>query len=245
MRFSGILALVVMVAGLFTVGVAAMDIQQVNATLYINRPPIDLRQFTNNNSTIITEPGQGDFNVILPPIENTINCALPSSHPYRGIGSDCVGTDRNDKMTGRSQRDSMLAGPGDDYLLGGNGPDALSGGAGNDLIYTEQGGYYIAGNEGEDRMFGGPGVDVIYAGQLNFSRTNETEWPSYKDFVDCGEGDDKIYVDNLDVYQNCEVVNGQRLVDIDPNRDISNLTRFPENNTMDTNRDISNLTRFP
>jgi hypothetical protein len=72
-----------------------------------------------------------------------------------------------------------------------------------------------------------------------------TDLPSYKDFIDCGEGQDRVVVDNLDVYQNCEVVNGQRLVVIDPNRDISNLMRFPENSTMDTNRDISNLMRFP
>lgn len=234
MRFSRILALVVMVAGSLMAGVAVVNIQQVNAT-------------TNNNS-IITEPQQGDFNVIVPPIENTIDCNQPSSlvPPY----GDCIGTFKNDKMMGTNQGDNITSRHGDDYILGGKGSDALAGSNGNDLLYGELGNDWISGGNGTDRLYGGVGNDKVHAGSVNYYDGpfhiigNRTEFPPYKDFADCGEGYDKVFVDVLDVYKNCEVVYGVDPDMTDINRDISNLTGFPIR-SMDTYRDISNLTRFP
>jgi Ca2+-binding RTX toxin-like protein len=197
---------------------------------------------TSTATPIVERPG--DFVVIPPPIENTIDCSTipPSQMPF-GV---CDGTDKNDEMRGNSRKEhGIWAGDGDDYVLGGEGPQSMiNGGNGNDLIYGGEGNDGIGGGNGTDRIYGGPGDDYIQVGTV-IAFGNETDLPPSKDFVDCGEGYDKVVVDNLDMYENCEVANGFSTIIIDPNRDISNLTRFPGNNTMESNRDITNLTRFP
>jgi hypothetical protein len=36
---------------------------------------------------------------------------------------------------------------------------------------------------------------------------NGSEVTPYKDIIDCGIGNDRVYVDDIDVYKNCETVN--------------------------------------
>ena len=124
----------------------------------------------------------------------------------------CTGTAGNDKMFGSNQADYILSSSGDDYILGWNGSDYLNGGGGNDIINGGEGGDVIEGGNGEDILNGGPGNDIIFAGQENGKilpvHVNSTEFPPSKDIIDCGEGNDAVYVDGLDVYKNCEVVNG-------------------------------------
>lgn len=140
-------------------------------------------------------------------LENTLNC------PW--TFDICSGTSDADMMRGTNLADFIMADGGDDYILGGNGSDYINGGHGKDLIYGEQGGDMIEGNNGEDRIDSGSGNDIIFVGQeegdILPAHVNSTESPSSKDIIDCGDGNDSIYVDSLDVYKNCEIVNGTRL----------------------------------
>lgn len=45
-----------------------------------------------------------------------------------------------------------------------------------------------------------------------------------KDFVDCEEGFDRIYVDTFDMYKNCEVVNGFNQGELTSNQTVENVT---------------------
>jgi Ca2+-binding RTX toxin-like protein len=138
--------------------------------------------------------------------QNVIDCS-ESKYLHGLRAGDCLGTIKNDKMTGGNLNDRIIGAGGDDYIVGDRGNDSLYGSVGDDHIIGQQGNDLIAGNEGEDKLSGGAGDDVIFAGQdqaPNPYRTNETEWPSSKDIVDCGSGNDTVYVDPLDSYKNCE-----------------------------------------
>jgi Ca2+-binding RTX toxin-like protein len=75
---------------------------------------------------------------------------------------------------------------GNDTILGGAGNDKMYGGAGNDVI---------DGGSGSDHIYGGPGSDTIRATD------------GMKDWVDCGTGRDRAYVDRVDVVnKDCESV---------------------------------------
>jgi len=149
-------------------------------------------QIQNNNATTS------------PDTEHITNC------PW--VFDICSGTGAKDKMIGSSQADYIFSGGGDDYIMGGNGSDYLNGGEGKDMIYGEGGADTIEGANGEDKMDGGLGNDIIFSGQekdeILPGHVNSTEFPPSKDYIDCGDGYDSIYVDSSDVYKNCEVVNG-------------------------------------
>jgi hypothetical protein len=69
------------------------------------------------------------------------------------------------------------------------------GGRGGDTVYGKDGGDYINGGRVSDKLFGGRGNDTIKAQD------------GYKDYIDCGPGDDTAYVDaDLDTWANCENV---------------------------------------
>ena len=76
---------------------------------------------------------------------------------------------------------------GDDQLEGGSGDDYVDGGAGNDTI---------SGTQGSDRVAGGTGDDRIDAVDGSVDR------------IDCGEGNDVVSVDPVDVIVNdsCESI---------------------------------------
>lgn len=171
----------------------------------------------NVTSGILQDQGGILSHVTPSNIENVIDCSNPSSL-LGGIGTDCLGTEKNDKMNGSSNNDREIGGGGDDYILGGRGQDSLYGSEGDDHIVGKQGNDVIAGNNGEDKISGGSRDDIIYAGQDQDPKgqTNETEWPSSRDVVDCGDGEDTIYVNSLDSYKNCEKVNPSITIDTQP-----------------------------
>jgi Ca2+-binding RTX toxin-like protein len=99
---------------------------------------------------------------------------------------DLVGTDNHDKIGGKGSAD---------YISGLVGTDWLHGGAGNDTVVGREGNDRIYGDSGSDRLYGNLGKDTITAGDAQ------------EDLVNCGEGDDTVFVDKLDtVYKNCENV---------------------------------------
>jgi len=104
-------------------------------------------------------------------------------------GRRIVGTNRADYIGGSAYDDTLLGRRGNDTIRGGNGRDRVDGGAGADVL---------DGGQGADRIFGGKGSDTINAA--------DGETSSNKDFVDCGKGSDRVFVDANDVVKNCEVV---------------------------------------
>jgi Ca2+-binding RTX toxin-like protein len=70
---------------------------------------------------------------------------------------------------------------------------------GNDEVWGEGGADFIDGgmHSDSDRLYGGSGNDTIRAvDELN----------GWEDYIDCGDGTDTAYVDELDVVENCETV---------------------------------------
>jgi hypothetical protein len=134
-------------------------------------------------------------------IENTINCDISGLHRNGTEMVTCTGTAKNDKIVGTSKSDEINSLEGDDFILGGKGRDTLFG---------SEGGDQINGGSGDDVIYGGNGEDLIFAGSGNdliFENYNKSEDIPYKDLIDCGTGDDRVYVDDIDVYKNCEIVN--------------------------------------
>jgi len=196
--------------------------------LFINQSHFDPNLFPHNDSIgidIIQRNDITDYILHNPPTTVfTQDCAHPTPpafiHPNPRL---CFGTNDNDKMLGTSTTEGLYPQSGDDYVLGKGQSDSILGGYGRDLIETGDGNDEISGGPDEDRIFAGAGNDSVYVGlpeslrqSLNMSGhsydglLNLTgDGPhSFKDFVDCGDGIDIIYVDTLDVYKNCEAVNG-------------------------------------
>jgi Ca2+-binding RTX toxin-like protein len=108
------------------------------------------------------------------------------AEPPHRKGRRIVGTQKSDYLGGSGWDDTIIGLGGNDTLLGGNGDDRIWGGAGNDVI---------VGGAGADHLSGGPGSDTIYAQD------------GERDIVDCGPGNDRAVVDDVDVVRkNCEVV---------------------------------------
>jgi Tol biopolymer transport system component len=101
-------------------------------------------------------------------------------------GRHIVGSQRADYLPGSGGSDVIEGRGGNDTILGGAGNDKLYGGAGNDVI---------DGGTGSDRIYAGAGSDTIRATD------------GMKDWVDCGSGRDRAYVDRVDVVnKDCESV---------------------------------------
>jgi hypothetical protein len=98
------------------------------------------------------------------------------------------------------------------HIVGTNGPDYLAGGGGNDVIDGLGGADTILGGAGDDTLNGGDGNDIITGGpgsdHINGGAGSDTIHADdgERDYVDCGPGNDRAYVDSLDVVKNCEVV---------------------------------------
>jgi hypothetical protein len=169
--------------------------------------PSDFISKNESSAAVDNVPMPDKFNPLFHnsgPIENTINCDISVRTNNSVI---CTGTAKNDKIVGTSKSDEINSLEGDDFILGGKGRDFLSGGEGGDQINGESGDDSIGGGNGEDLMFGGSGDDHIYAGQGTNNLYNKSEDIPYKDLIDCGTGYDRVYVDDIDVYKNCEIVN--------------------------------------
>src|SRR6478609_3183962 len=67
----------------------------------------------------------------------------------------------------------------------------------------------ISGGNDEDLIIAESGNDLIYAGgKVNSTMSEDIP---YRDLIDCGKGDDRVYVDDIDVYRNCEEINGVKV----------------------------------
>jgi len=97
--------------------------------------------------------------------------------------------DSNDALEGGQGNDTLDAGPGNDEVDGGDGADILIGGPGNDRL---------TGADLEDQIDAGPGDDTVLARD------------GFADRIKCGEGNDRVLADQLDVVEACEDV--QRVV---------------------------------
>jgi len=96
------------------------------------------------------------------------------------------------RVVGSSRADYIPGGGGDDVLIGNGGPDTITGGKGDDRISGGEGNDYLDGGKGKDRIEGGAGSDTILVAD------------GEKDIVDCGEGNDRVVSDSIDVLTGCE-----------------------------------------
>ncbi len=102
---------------------------------------------------------------------------------------------RGRRIIGSQKADYLPGGGGSDVIEGRGGNDTILGGAGNDKLYGGAGNDVIDGGSGSDHIYGGPGSDTIRATD------------GMKDWVDCGTGRDRAYVDRVDVVnKDCESV---------------------------------------
>jgi Ca2+-binding RTX toxin-like protein len=232
-RLPLVLVLLVLFIGLLSV-VPTLIAQPPD--LFVNQSHFDPNLFPHNDSRgmdIIQRNDITDYLLLTPPsTEFIIDCAHPSPPGFLLGNGNCFGSNSNDKMLGTAQVDRIVGHPGDDYIVGGKGSDDLSGHNGNDLIEAGEGDDEIMGSNGEDRIFAGSGNDLIYVGRSDAITNhniyvNRTEDQPYKDFVDCGEGYDRIYVDTLDIYRNCEVVNGFNAREFTANQTVGDLIHNP------------------
>jgi Ca2+-binding RTX toxin-like protein len=115
--------------------------------------------------------------------------------------ADCSGTAGDDLLIGTANpntirglegADLIQGNAGDDTLYGGPGRDAVYGGYGKDGVYGGRGNDYLDGGAKEDNIVAGAGNDAIAARD------------GFEDQVFCGEGFDRVYVDPIDVLQDCE-----------------------------------------
>ena len=106
--------------------------------------------------------------------------------------SSVAGNGGGDTVTGNDGSEQLDGGPGDDRLEGGFGHDTLTGGPGRDTIF---------GDETSQRCSYGDECTVVpYGNDTISARDGEA------DTVDCGVGDDRAVVDQVDVVANCEIV---------------------------------------
>src|SRR5215210_6696932 len=111
----------------------------------------------------------------------------------------CEGTSGPDTLFGNASRNQIYGRSDADYIAGKAAADKLYGNRGDDEVWGEGGPDYIDGgmHSDSDKLYGGNGNDTISAvDELN----------GWADYIDCGDGTDTAYVDELDVVENCENV---------------------------------------
>ena len=131
-----------------------------------------------------------------------------------------TGTKKGEVLKGTKKADRISGRRGDDLINGKRGKDRLRGNGGNDTLLGGKGKDRLKGGRGEDRLFGGKGKDRMIGGpgsnQLNMVDGVEQGSPGndvikarngQPDEIDCGAGDDRVIVDNVeDGVFNCETV---------------------------------------
>lgn len=100
----------------------------------------------------------------------------------------------------------MLAAGRSGTVLGGRGDDRIVGSAANSVLVGDQGRDVLRGRGGKDGLVGGPGTDRLLGGRDD-DRIHADDGARDRE-IDCGSGDDKVYVDRgLDSDpERCEVV---------------------------------------
>ncbi|MEA2127255.1 MAG: hypothetical protein QOJ85_146, partial [Solirubrobacteraceae bacterium] len=122
----------------------------------------------------------------------------------------------SEQMSGGPGDDALDGGPGGDNMLGDEGADVMRGGSGNDRVdgATGQdrldggdGNDELDGGDGNDELVGGPGPDLLRGGPGDDSIRAADD---SADTVDCGPGNDTVYVDqdapDRDQLVDCELV---------------------------------------
>lgn len=143
------------------------------------------------------------------PLDNLVWAAhitCVTQHCDGTSGDDVIkGSNIGEIIRGLTGDDTINAANGDDDVCGGGGNDKINGGNGNDRLMGDTPLCKDEGQPGSDRINGGPGDDILAHG---FAW--ETESDGFKDFLDCGPGDDiallNITVDH-DEAINCEHIN--------------------------------------
>jgi hypothetical protein len=135
---------------------------------------------------------------------STLKIVVVATNSVGARGSTSQATDtvtmvkppvRGRHIVGSQKADYLPGGGGSDVIEGRGGNDTILGGAGNDKLYGGAGNDVIDGGSGSDHIYGGPGSDTIRATD------------GMKDWVDCGTGRDRAYVDRVDVVnKDCESV---------------------------------------
>jgi hypothetical protein len=120
-------------------------------------------------------------------------CELAATRGTRGPDT-LAGTESSDHLSGLRGSDTLTGLGSDDCLRGQRGRDRLDGGSGADLIRA---------SAGSDRVTGGPGADTIQGG-LGNDRIDALD--GERDFVACGNGNDRVIADAVDNLKGCERV---------------------------------------
>jgi Ca2+-binding RTX toxin-like protein len=127
--------------------------------------------------------------------------ALAQDGVSKVCSSTCRGTDRDDQLTGTSERNAIKGLDGADKIEGKGAKDTLNGNRGEDAIY---------GGNGEDKLYGGGNSDYLQGGiksdYMNTGPGNDiiAAKDGFKDQIYCGSAYDRVYVDRIDVLHGCE-----------------------------------------
>lgn len=132
---------------------------------------------------------------------------------YNGTDS-LIGGTGNDVIHGGGNSDAIMGSTGNDNVTGGLGADEIIDGEGNDTILGGKGPDTIIAGQGDDFIVGGPGIDIISGGgdddKIYTSDRNTMESDGAKDVVNCGEGNDEIWIntsiDNDEFSNDCELI---------------------------------------
>jgi len=150
---------------------------------------------------------------IMAPVQNLggvapIKCPDVYSPPCVGTTGDdsLIGSNKNNIIDGNDGNDNINGQGGDDDVCGSGGNDKINGGEGDDRLIG--GGLLCKGSYGPgvDTLTGGPGNDILVHGEAW-----QDESDGFKDFLDCGPGEDTVFanltIDRDVVAANCEQIN--------------------------------------
>ena len=132
-----------------------------------------------------------------------INCDLNYS-------PSCIGTQMSDTILGGKYPDQIQGLGGSDWINASGGNDFVHGGGSNDIIYGEKGDDILYGDDGSDKIFGGFGSDQLFGGPADdkiFEGNGEEKSDFSSDFIDCGSGNDEIWLSLGDHQKDCEKIN--------------------------------------
>ncbi|MGF1455527.1 MAG: hypothetical protein ACFB6R_09145 [Alphaproteobacteria bacterium] len=110
------------------------------------------------------------------------------TEPAPEPGSETVGTDGEDTLTGGTGDDTLDGGAGNDAINGQFGNDSVLGGAGDDNLDGAGGEDTMAGGAGDDTLDGSAGSDLLLGGSGNDSLNGDRE----EDTILGNAGDDLI-----------------------------------------------------
>lgn len=136
---------------------------------------IDWQQIPNRGFVVLPMPTQGNDNLVLSPLADTID----------GLGGDdrIDGLSGNDLLIGGNGNDTLIGGLGNDHLYAGSGTDSLIGGAGNDHLFggVSASQAVLEGGDGDDQYFFRFGFLTAVEGQASDASTTSGDVYSFAD----------------------------------------------------------------